>query len=223
MSTAFRELRRDEEMRVSSRQLAASSKKRGGNPRWAFFFNCSQLTAYCLLFTVYCLLPAFLLTSCKREERGFRVEPPAAARTDSVSLSELRPGESQPPAPVKNEYEENAYAMNEGKRLYEWFNCVGCHAHGGGGMGPALMDDKWLYGSQPEQVFSTIVQGRPNGMPSFRGKIPDYQVWQLAAYVRSMSGQVPSDAAPGRSDDMNATKPEQSKGKEEPKPVSAPK
>jgi cytochrome c oxidase cbb3-type subunit III len=164
-----------------------------------------------------------LLSSCKREERGFRVEPPAASRINSVSLSELRPGESQPPAPVKNEYEENAYAMNEGKRLYEWFNCVGCHAHGGGGMGPPLMDDKWLYGSQPEQVFSTIVQGRPNGMPSFRGKIPDYQVWQLAAYVRSMSGQVPSDAAPGRSDDMNATKPEQSKGKEEPKNSSVPK
>jgi cytochrome c oxidase cbb3-type subunit 3 len=165
-----------------------------------------------------------LLSSCKREERGFRVEPPAASRINSVSLSELRPGESQPPpSPVKNEYEENAYAMNEGKRLYEWFNCVGCHAHGGGGMGPPLIDDKWLYGSQPEQIFSTIVQGRPNGMPSFRGKIPDYQVWQLAAYVRSMSGQVPSDAAPGRSDDMNATKPEQSKGKEEPKSGSVPK
>jgi cytochrome c oxidase cbb3-type subunit 3 len=173
-------------------------------------------------FFVICL-GLILLSSCKREERGFRVEPPAASRINSTSMSELRPGESQVPSPVKNEYEENAYAMNEGKRLYEWFNCVGCHAHGGGGMGPPLMDDKWLYGSQPDQVFSTIVQGRPNGMPSFRGKIPDYQVWQLSAYVRSMSGQVPSDAAPGRSDDMNSTKPEQSKGKEEPKGGSVPK
>ena len=25
-------------------------------------------------------------------------------------------------------------------------------------------------------------------MPSFRGRIPDAQVWQLVAYVRSMSG-----------------------------------
>jgi cytochrome c oxidase cbb3-type subunit 3 len=128
-----------------------------------------------------------------------------------------------PPAPVKNEYENNAYAMNEGKRLYEWFNCVGCHAHGGGAIGPPLMDDKWIYGNQPEQVFSTIVQGRPNGMPSFRGKIPDYEVWQLVAYVRSMSGQVPGDAAPGRNDDMNTTKPEQVKGKEEPKGSGVPK
>jgi cytochrome c oxidase cbb3-type subunit III len=177
----------------------------------------------CPLPTACCLLLLVLLSACKREERGFRVQPPAANRINSVTLSELRPGESQPPVAIKNEYEENAYAMNEGKRLYTWFNCVGCHANGGGGMGPPLMDDKWLYGSQPDQVFSTIVEGRPNGMPSFRGKIPDYQVWQLSAYVRSMSGQVPSDAAPGRNDDMNATKPEQSKGTEEPKGGSVPK
>jgi len=152
------------------------------------------------------------------------VQPPAASRINSVSLSELRPGEpAQAPPESKNEYEENAYAMNEGKRLYEWFNCVGCHAHGGGGMGPPLMDDKWLYGSQPDQVFKTIVEGRPNGMPSFRGKIPDYQVWQLSAYVRSMSGQAPLGNAPGRSDDMNTTKAEQAKGKEEPKSGTVPK
>ena len=151
------------------------------------------------------------------------MQPPAAARSYAVPLSDLRPGETQPPPVLKNEYEENAYAMNEGKRLYEWFNCVGCHAHGGGGMGPPLMDDKWLYGGQPDQIFKTIVEGRPNGMPSFRYKIPDNQVWQLAAYVRSMSGQVPFDAAPGRSDDINATKPEQSKGAEEPKSGTAPK
>jgi cytochrome c oxidase cbb3-type subunit III len=201
---------------VGSEQWAAGSKTNKWRQRRVFVLNCTLPAACCLLLLV-------LLAACKREERGFRVDPPAAGRINSVTLSELRPGEPQPPSPVNNDYEKNAYAMNEGKRLFEWFNCVGCHAHGGGGIGPPLMDDKWLYGSQPEQVFSTIVQGRPNGMPSFRGKIPDYQVWQLAAYVRSMSGQVPSDAAPGRSDDMNATKPEQSKGTEEPKSGSLPK
>jgi cytochrome c oxidase cbb3-type subunit 3 len=198
------------QIKVGSGQRVVGSKVKCRNKRPASVFNSLLLTA------CYLLLLA-LLSSCKREERGFRVQPPAATRINSVSLSELRPGESQPPTSIKNEYEENAYAMNEGKRLFTWFNCMGCHANGGGGIGPPLMDDKWIYGSQPDQVFSTIVQGRPNGMPSFRGKIPDYQVWQLAAYVRSMSGQVPADAAPGRNDDMNATKPEQSKGKEEPK------
>ena len=84
-----------------------------------------------------------------------------------------------------SKYEGSAYAVGEGKRLYSAYNCVGCHAHGGGAIGPALMDAEWIYGSRPEQIYSDIVQGRPNGMPSFAGKIPDYQVWELVAYVRS--------------------------------------
>ena len=31
------------------------------------------------------------------------------------------------------------------------------------------MDDKWIYGYEPEQIFATISQGRPNGMPAFGG------------------------------------------------------
>jgi cytochrome c oxidase cbb3-type subunit 3 len=102
--------------------------------------------------------------------------------------------------PAPRDYSRNAFALSEGKRLYTYMNCVGCHAHGGGGMGPALMDSLWLYGSSPEEVFTTIVQGRPNGMPAFGGRLPDYQLWQIAHYVRSMSGLVSRDAAPGRED-----------------------
>jgi cytochrome c oxidase cbb3-type subunit 3 len=124
---------------------------------------------------------------------------------------------------MKNEYEENAVALNDGKRLFQWFNCVGCHAQGGGGMGPPLMDEQWIYGSEPDQIFATIVEGRPNGMPSFRGKIPDYQVWQLAGYVRSLSRQVAKDVAPGRNDSMSTKKPEQSSEKKQPVNSSLPK
>jgi cytochrome c oxidase cbb3-type subunit III len=84
------------------------------------------------------------------------------------------------------------------------------------------MDAKWIYGNRPDQVFATIVEGRPNGMPSFRGKLPDNQVWQLAAYVRSLSGQVPKDAAPGRNDNMQVKEPENSKEREHPNDASLP-
>ena len=33
-------------------------------------------------------------------------------------------------------YENNAYQLSQGKRLYDWFNCKGCHASGGGASGP---------------------------------------------------------------------------------------
>lgn len=154
--------------------------------------------------------------SCQREQRGFREAPPGAAPSTPVRQSELQPGPAQPQAELKNPYEENAYALSEGKRLYEAYNCSGCHAQGGGSIGPPLMDDKWIYGAGPQNIYSTIVEGRPNGMPSFSGKLPASQIWQLVAYVRSMSGQVPKDAAPGRSDHMSGKKSEQSKEKEKP-------
>jgi cytochrome c oxidase cbb3-type subunit III len=171
------------------------------------------------------------LSSCDREERSYRVRPPAAKTISTLRLSDLQPGTTRPtttrpstnPASTANPYEENAFHLSEGKRFYIAYNCKGCHADGGGDIGPPLMDDKWIYGSEPAQVFATIVQGRPNGMPSFQGRIPDYQVWQIAAYVRSMSGLVRKDAAPGRADHMHLKKPEHSKDAELPKNSGTPK
>jgi len=70
---------------------------------------------------------------------------------------------------------------------YKSHNCNGCHSSGGGGMGPSLMDTEWIYGGRLEDIHATIVEGRPNGMPKWGGLIPDEQIWQIAAYVRSLS------------------------------------
>jgi cytochrome c oxidase cbb3-type subunit 3 len=159
---------------------------------------------------------AALAASCERERRDYRQLPAAAYRPDGVHLTNLQPGEPQVKAPPQSPYQQNAYGMGEGKRLYAAYNCNGCHAQGGGGIGPALMDDKWIYGYAPDQIYSSIVQGRPDGMPAFGGRIPDQQVWQIVAYVQSLSGQAPQDAAPGRDDDMSAKKPEMRKEREQP-------
>ena len=89
-------------------------------------------------------------------------------------------------------------------------------------MGPPLMDAKWIYGSRPANIFETIVEGRPNGMPSFRNKVPDSQVWQLVAYVQSMSGQAPIDALPSRSDHMRYSTPENARRAETPVQTGTP-
>jgi cytochrome c oxidase cbb3-type subunit 3 len=70
------------------------------------------------------------------------------------------------------------------------------------------MDDTWIYGGKAEQIYATISQGRPDGMPSFGGHITTQQIWQLVAYVQAMSGQVPVTAAPGRNDDQMTGLPE---------------
>jgi cytochrome c oxidase cbb3-type subunit III len=152
------------------------------------------------------------LSSCEREERRFRPAPSAAATLDTVQVSGLHPGagpaQAGPASP--GYYQESAYAVNEGKRLFNQYNCSGCHANGGGGIGPPLMDPAWIYGSEPANIFATIMQGRPNGMPSFRNRIPEYQGWEIVAYVRSLSGQLPSDVAPARGDDAYFKPSEQS-------------
>ena len=175
--------------------------------------------------TILCALPFLLapLASCKREERRLREIPPVTGRINSVTMGDLTPGGDATKPVTENPYEENAWAVSEGKRLYQWFNCVGCHSHGGGGMGPALMDDEWIYGSDPANIAATIIQGRPNGMPSFRGKIPDYQVWQIVAYVRSMAGLLDKDVSPGRDDDMYVKQQEQSKIEDKPDSAGATK
>jgi cytochrome c oxidase cbb3-type subunit 3 len=86
------------------------------------------------------LLCVVLAASCKREERGFRAPPPTAQSTQLPMVTSFHAGPSTEPSHVVNMYEQNAYAMSQGKIYYESFNCVGCHFHGGGGIGPPLMD-----------------------------------------------------------------------------------
>ncbi|HEY8611385.1 MAG TPA: c-type cytochrome [Roseomonas sp.] len=147
----------------------------------------------------------FLLPSCKREKRETRANPVATEQPRQLSMSSNFAGLAQPPQTPSagKQYEESAYHVSQGKRFYVWFNCNGCHANGGGDSGPPLMDDKWIYGGEIQNIYATIQQGRPNGMPSFRGRIPDEQIWQISAYVRSMGRNVRMDIAPGRNDDMH--------------------
>lgn len=166
---------------------------------------------------------------CEREERNLRPPPPTAGTVYVTQSSPLFPGPLPAPgsqtnggAPVRMYVEGSAYELSEGKRLYAAYNCVGCHANGGGGMGPALMDDKWLYGIEPDTVFETIVKGRPNGMPSFAGKIPDAQVWQIVGYVRSLSGQLSANVASSRDEHMNMGSPENSRQREAAKKITPP-
>jgi cytochrome c oxidase cbb3-type subunit 3 len=148
-----------------------------------------------------------LLAACEREERQSRprVAPTAeAGGRVAESAFVMGPGAQVWRNPQDRDYEHNAYLLAEGKSLFERFNCTGCHFNGGGGIGPALMDDHWLYGSSIEEIAASIREGRPNGMPSFRDHVPDYEIWQLAGYVRSMAGNLSKAAAPSRNDDIQS-------------------
>jgi cytochrome c oxidase cbb3-type subunit III len=116
-----------------------------------------------------------------------------------VSLVKLSPGGTPPvtESTSKGEaYDRDPQKIADGKQLFTQMNCSGCHSHGGGGMGPPLAkpQNEWIYGSSIENIVSTVREGRPKGMPSFRGKLPDDQIWEIAAYVHSLVNGAPEPA-----------------------------
>jgi len=139
--------------------------------------------------------------ACEREERRLN-EPPLSTPGAFVPQSPLQPGPTLVADTTEGPFDDNAYGTAEGQKLFGQMNCSGCHANGGGNMGPALMDDQWIYGSTPNQIFASIAEGRPNGMPSWRYRLTNQQIWQLVAYVRSLSGLTPKGARPARDDHM---------------------
>lgn len=119
-----------------------------------------------------------------------------SSNTNSVAVSE--PGLTEDPVgPVPGAAENVKYttdpylhdpvALQDGRRLFDWYNCSGCHGgHAGGGMGPSLRDPVWLYGNRDDQVFNSIAHGRSKGMPAWGIKIPRDQIWELVTYIKSL-------------------------------------
>ena len=158
------------------------------------------------------VLLALVLVACHREKRDLVPNAADARRTMPVRVSGLQPGPKQlGAAALNNPYEGNAWAISQGQTLYNQYNCSGCHFHGGGGIGPPLMDSEWIYGSSPANIYLSIAEGRPNGMPSWGGHIPDAQIWQLTAYVRALGGLAPPATIPTRAEEMQARRSEEPK------------
>jgi len=154
-----------------------------------------------------------LVAGCRQSDRSQTTDARAEAAGGGAIISH----------PAQQAYSTSAYHIGEGQRLYSWMNCAGCHGpHGGGGMGPSLMDGRWRYGSSMSDIVRTIDGGRPNGMPSFHNRLTGQQMWQLAAYVRVLSGLAPKDAVPSRDEGMSSKAPyTQRKPNDPPQPGKA--
>jgi cytochrome c oxidase cbb3-type subunit 3 len=69
--------------------------------------------------------------------------------------------------------------------------CIACHGADGGGTqalgAPSLKDDDWLYGSSPQEIRTSIVEGRNGVMPPHANLIGPDRAHILAAYIYSLS------------------------------------
>ena len=101
----------------------------------------------------------------------------------------IQPGMVTPPAGLvlRNPYEGDANAVATGAKLFIAYNCMDCHgADGSGAMGPSLADGRWHFGGAPAELFESIYQGRPEGMPAWGSLISSDQIWMLVSYLRSL-------------------------------------
>ena len=85
---------------------------------------------------------------------------------------------------------QDADALNTGERLFANY-CSVCHgsdARGAKGF-PNLRDGDWLYGGEPEQIKTSILQGRKGVMPPWQEALGDSGVVDVAEYTLSLSGR----------------------------------
>ncbi|WP_114653813.1 cytochrome-c oxidase, cbb3-type subunit III [Polynucleobacter necessarius] len=78
-------------------------------------------------------------------------------------------------------------------------SCAQCHGSDAGGAKgfPNLTDKDWLYGGSPENIKTTLINGRAGVMPPFP-QLDSKQIVDVANYVRSLSGLSSDDLKAAR-------------------------
>lgn len=107
---------------------------------------------------------------------------------DRSSGSNAMTGETDPGAVGVAGYQQTPEAIESGRRIFDAQVCSRCHKETGPvGIGPNLWDGEWLYGGEPEDIYESIMHGRPRGMAPYQGRLGAQEVWHIVAYLRSAS------------------------------------
>lgn len=119
-------------------------------------------------------------------------------------LSSKAQDDNQKKNAVKNPVEGQPEAIAEGQKLFV-ASCSGCHGtHAEGGRGPNLADGSIVRRTDDEHLFGAIHNGVPGAnMPAFN--LPGTQIWQLLAYIHSLSSPAAESHVPGDPEAGKAT------------------
>jgi hypothetical protein len=109
------------------------------------------------------------LAACAPEKRQLKPTSPLSDPT----------GPSDPRGPL---FEKNSWRVSEGGLYFTLYGCGACHGESARGY-LDLADDRWRYGGSIRDVFLSTADGRAGGMPAYRSRMPQEQLWQVTAYV----------------------------------------
>lgn len=144
------------------------------------------------------LAGALLLQGCDRFQGGSTIQAapspqPGMEAIAAVPMGDVAGGHASLPVPIGNPFHDAPQAVTQGRELFVRMNCAGCHGYEAkGGMGPNLQDGYWRYGGAPVQLFKSIYEGRPQGMPAWNPALPPDEIWKLVAYLQSLGGSYPA-------------------------------
>lgn len=95
--------------------------------------------------------------------------------------------------PAQNPKRGDQGEIAEGAKVFATI-CVACHMPDGKGLvGPSLVDPYWKYGSSDAELFATVSEGRPGGMPPWGPQLGSEKIWEVLAYLETL----PKTAEPG--------------------------
>lgn len=140
-------------------------------------------TARSTIFRFTCATAALLmLAACKKGN-----EAGTANQGNSNSAAGASADTSGAENVALHKFTGNVQQAQEGRKLFIQYNCYSCHGGlAGGAMGPSLRDTTWKYGGSDQQIYASIHDGRPMGMPTWGSTLSDAQIKELIQYIRSM-------------------------------------
>jgi cytochrome c oxidase cbb3-type subunit 3 len=149
---------------------------------WMFLLSCIFALAYLVLYPGLGSYPGIL---------GYSTDG-ALMSSMTTANDELKPVYAKYVKMDVVQVAADPKAREMGQRLF-LNSCAQCHgSDAGGGKGfPNLTDGDWLYGGSPENIKTTIINGRAGVMPPFP-QLDSKQIIDVANYVRNLSG-LPAD------------------------------
>jgi cytochrome c oxidase cbb3-type subunit 3 len=117
-------------------------------------------------------------------EGEYRAQVDAAEATLAAQRAEL---------PAANPFRGDVAALGQGQEVFAQI-CAACHKVDGSGLvGPSLVDPYWKYGDSDQARFTSVSEGRPEGMPPWGKVLGSEKIWKVLAYVETL----PRSAEPG--------------------------
>lgn len=87
---------------------------------------------------------------------------------------------------AKNPFEGKADAIKEGRDIFEK-NCAVCHGKDAkGGIGPDLLKKDLKFGRSDSDLYFSIANGRPGGMPDWEKALGKDRIWYVVSFLRTI-------------------------------------